>query len=295
MFRLHAKRTQLGSLDLMDRWEVFKLFMVYAIGSAMQKNVEAHPSPTPDDLFQVALAFKDPGIHSRSIYNLEGILLLIIYNLRSTSSSSIWYLIGQAMRIAVDLGLHREIIYLPLEFNKAQALRRLFWCVYALDRHIAWSLGRPFGIPDHDVDSEIPQNIEPMFETLVTCQPTDFERENLSESLDLFIHSIRLSRLRSEMHSTIYRVDMDTSLLLPMVPTLLSSMNEYHKSLPSSLSGTDKEWILMHWNNGIRMILQPFLNDLPQDHELIHLCMKVSGQMCQKFRSMHNHPCHQSL
>lgn len=286
IFQLHMKRNQLLAPNSTKRWEAFKLFTVYAIGSAMQKTSDRINSAAPEDLFRIALNFKDPGMESRSIRNIEGMMLLIIYNLRSTSSSTIWYLIGLAMRTAIDLGLHREINYLSLKYCEAQARRRIFWSVYVLDRHIAWSLGRPFNIADHDIDVVLPVNFEKPFQAANADQLTSFEEENLTKSLGPFVPSIRLVRLRSQIHNKIYRVDKDISLLLPMVPSFLSSLEDYERSLPSSLSQSDNEWIHMHWNNGIRMILQPFLKELPPDHDLIRVCMGASGQMCQLFKKL---------
>ncbi|KAJ5604964.1 hypothetical protein N7510_010118 [Penicillium lagena] len=286
IFQLHMKRNQLLAPNSTKRWEAFKLFIVYAIGSAMQKTPDRYNSAAPEDLFQIALNFKDPVMQSRSIRNIEGMMLLVIYNLRSTSSSTIWYLIGLAMRTAIDLGLHREINYFSLKYCEAQARRRMFWSVYILDRHIAWSLGRPVNIADHDIDVALPVNFEKPFQAAAADQLTSSEEESLTKSLGTFVPSIKLARLRSQIHNEIYRVDKNISLLLPMVPSFLSSLEDYERSLPSSLSQADNEWIHMHWNNGIRIILQPFLKELPPDHDLVRVCMRASGQMCQLFKKL---------
>lgn len=68
IFQLHVKRNQLLALNSTKRWEAFKLFTVYAIGSAMQKTPDRYNSAAPEDLFRIALTFKDPVMQSRSIY-----------------------------------------------------------------------------------------------------------------------------------------------------------------------------------------------------------------------------------
>jgi hypothetical protein len=286
IFQLHMKRTQLLTQASSQSWEIFKLFMVYAIGAAMQKTSARYNSATPEDFFRIALNFKDPVLQPRSIRNIEGMMLLVVYNLRSTSSSTIWYLVGLAMRTAIDLGLHREINYIDLKQSVAQARRRLFWGVYSLDRHIAWSLGRPVNIADRDIDVALPVNLEQSSHSDIPGGLTGFEEENLSENLGVFVPSLELVRLRSHIHNKIYRVDKNISHLLPLVPSLLSSLQDYERSLSPSISQAGNEWIHMHWNNGIRMLIQPFLTELPPDHELIRLCMRASGQMCQLFKKL---------
>lgn len=55
-----------------------------------------------------------------------------------------WALSGLAVRIAVDLGLHK--------ICDTERKRRLFWTAYSLDRKCAISNQRPVGIPDGAID-----------------------------------------------------------------------------------------------------------------------------------------------
>lgn len=56
-----------------------------------------------------------------------------------------WALSGLAVRIAVDLGLHK--------ICDTERKRRLFWTAYALDRKCAIPNQRPVGIPDGAIDT----------------------------------------------------------------------------------------------------------------------------------------------
>ncbi|KAJ6003153.1 hypothetical protein N7451_005700 [Penicillium sp. IBT 35674x] len=265
ILHLHMKRDQLLSSTSANPWDCFKLFMVYAIGSAMQKMTERYNSLSPEELFQTALKFKAPIMESRSVENIQAILLLIIYNLRTSSSSTIWYLIGLAMKTAIDLGLHREFNYHGLKPDQAQTKRRVFWSVYMLERHIAWSLGRPFGIAERDIDVGLPENFEKCLQVNGSAQ---LNADEEIRSLGPFIPSLQLARIRSRIHTKIYRVDKEVSTLLPLVGPLLSELEDYKRSIPPNLLQSDNEWLHMHWNNGVRMLLQPFLSELPPDHDL---------------------------
>jgi hypothetical protein len=86
------------------------------------------------------------------------------WNSRSTSSaqthnqtdtypvalSQAWVVAGQAVRGAQDLGLHRSPAKARMSDRDKERRRRVWWCVYGLDRSLSVSLGRPSGINDDD-------------------------------------------------------------------------------------------------------------------------------------------------
>jgi hypothetical protein len=48
-----------------------------------------------------------------------------------------WLLVGQAVRTAQDLGLHRSPKPLKLTQVEKETRRKVWWCVYGLDRCLA--------------------------------------------------------------------------------------------------------------------------------------------------------------
>ncbi|KAF8528868.1 fungal-specific transcription factor domain-containing protein [Hysterangium stoloniferum] len=71
-----------------------------------------------------------------------------------------WLLVGQAVRIGQDLGLHRTPKHLALSATDKQTRRKVWWSVYTLDRMLAIALGRPFGVDDRDCDTEFPLQVD---------------------------------------------------------------------------------------------------------------------------------------
>ncbi|KAI0829489.1 fungal-specific transcription factor domain-containing protein [Trametes gibbosa] len=68
-----------------------------------------------------------------------------------------WQLVGQAVRAAQDIGLHRTPKWLTtLTLIEKETRRKIWWGVYTLDRMLALALGRPLAIEDADCDVEIP-------------------------------------------------------------------------------------------------------------------------------------------
>ncbi|KAJ5245831.1 hypothetical protein N7468_000814 [Penicillium chermesinum] len=289
LYNTHDERlgstVTLAPQDASTRWRYFKLYMVYAIGAATCRISQKSTSVSSKDLLRTALKYKSPLTELRSLQSIEAMLLLTMYNCRVPTSSMVSSMVSAAMRTAITLGLHREAGYTHLKPEESRRQRRLFWSVYLMDRSIARLLDRPFTIGEHEIDVRLPDYEEPS-QTFRSRQ--SFLRDRGTDaSEDVFLPIIRLVRLKSQIQTRVRRVGMEVSLLLPEINPLYSALKEFKSSLKSNLSPIDNDWINLQWHNGIRILLQPLLRDLPPDHELIQSCMKASGQMCQFFKGLH--------
>lgn len=113
---------------------------------------------------------------------LQAVLLLAGLALLRPVPPGLWYIIGVAGRLAVDLELHSEDINHNLD-NQAvigdseesrsigrkqwtrDLRRRLWWCVYSFDRLVSTCVGRPFGITDQVVTTEFPSLLDDQYIT----------------------------------------------------------------------------------------------------------------------------------
>ncbi|RAL16751.1 Zn(II)2Cys6 transcription factor [Aspergillus homomorphus CBS 101889] len=134
------------------------------------------------------------GDGSGALEELQAVLLLASFALLRPVAPGLWYIVGVAMRLAVDLGLHYEDgteIDAPGDetINRTQGKgtdksktrvdtrelgrrewvrdlrRRLWWCVYSLDRLVSCCVGRPFGISDQSISTEFPCEFEDKYIT----------------------------------------------------------------------------------------------------------------------------------
>ncbi|RDW94227.1 putative Zn(II)2Cys6 transcription factor [Aspergillus mulundensis] len=289
IYGLHARRHEPVGPSTVEQFARFKIFMVYAIGAAILRMTEMYDSTPPRNYFVTAMQYQPAIQGSLSISSIEALMLLAMYNLQSSASSSVWYMMGLATRICVDFGLHREAQYRRLRPYEAQRRRRLFWSVYLNERSVAWSLGRPFSIGDEEIDAEPPADIDDSLPE--TADKELFQTpKNPSEQWDgpnirCFIACIKLSRISSRTRASVYRLDRDTQSLLHQVHPLLEMLDEYQRTLPC-LSDYENDFIQMHWNSATRTLLHPFLNILPPDDDLARRCLYSSGQMCQYFKRL---------
>ncbi|KIY49579.1 hypothetical protein FISHEDRAFT_41892 [Fistulina hepatica ATCC 64428] len=117
-----------------------------------------------------------------------------------------WILIGQAVRIAQDLGLHRSPRRLLLTPIDKETRRKVWWGVYTLDRMLALALGRPLGINDSDCDVEYPVEIDDEY------LPEYFSVTGASASrtplMTGFVALIKLYQIAGRVLQEVYAVDL---------------------------------------------------------------------------------------
>ncbi|KAL5527321.1 hypothetical protein ACEPAG_6112 [Sanghuangporus baumii] len=90
------------------------------------------------------------------IAHVQCIVLLSSFLCAVNCLPQAWLLVGQAVRMSQDLGLHRSTRHVNMTALEKHVRRKVFWSVYSLDRMLAMALGRPLGIEDSDCDAEYP-------------------------------------------------------------------------------------------------------------------------------------------
>lgn len=129
-----------------------------------------------------------------ALEELQAVLLLASFALLRPVAPGLWYIVGVAMRLAVDLGLHYEDgtgidgpgnVNINRTHDKSSDKgkhridvhergrrewvrdfrRRLWWCCYSFDRLVSCCVGRPFGISDQAISTEFPSILEDKYIT----------------------------------------------------------------------------------------------------------------------------------
>lgn len=198
--------------------EMYLMNIVFAIGAGI---IWGSSDPTPETLHSSESAPKRPRLASQQaqpeeyhasaivhlgaflsssshvdgnertggdLEELQAVLLLAAFALMRPVAPGLWYIVGVAMRLAVDLGLHYED-GTEIEESKAKQpgdrkarrsidarekgrrewtrdfRRRLWWCTYNFDRLVSTCVGRPFGITDSVVTTSFPSVLDDTFIT----------------------------------------------------------------------------------------------------------------------------------
>lgn len=170
---------------------------------------------------------------------LQAVLLLASFALLRPVAPGLWYIVGVAMRLAVDLGLHYEdgvgLGSGSKDGNQVQSRidarergrrqwirdmrRRLWWCVYSFDRLVATCVGRPFGISDQAINTEFPSMMDDQY---ITKSGLLTPPDGAQTYKHVAFHYFKLRLLQSEIHDVLQyqqaravRRRTDSTVILP--------------------------------------------------------------------------------
>lgn len=209
---------------------------------------------------------------------LEITLLMALFSLMRPAVPGVWYVLGKALRVCVDLGLHNDSTDKTKNCSAytKDRRRRLFWCTYALDRQVCFYLGRPVGIPEASITTPFPSSLD---DSLISEDATDIEDYSYvvgkipsSKSIALMIFCIR--QIQLEVQRTLYENEE--------LPRRFSTLDEWkiyiHAKLENWWEKTPKraletacdfnvEYFMLNYNHTLHMIhgLSPKSYDLTKD------------------------------
>ncbi|KAK1541337.1 hypothetical protein CPAR01_07326 [Colletotrichum paranaense] len=176
-----------------------QFLIIMAFGKALL--VPGNPNQTPpgSDLVTRALELLPDvhGLYQDPVLSVEILCGLALYLQSVDHRNSAYTYIGQAFRIAVSQGLHREPLRDQLNDSEANRLRCVWWTLYILDRKMSSLMGAPNSIQDSDITVQLPRS-----------DPVVHKYKALG------IHVV-LSQLLAKVLNTVYGVDgkLDPSFL----------------------------------------------------------------------------------
>ncbi|KZL82218.1 zn 2cys6 cluster transcripitional activator [Colletotrichum incanum] len=209
------------------------LYMVLAVGyTAQSRDKQDEYYRRGLDFVARALPFADKALMPGYPTQIQSLILFTQYSMLDPSHFDSWYLIGFASRAVVDLGFHQDPPQLQVPDKAALDLRRrMFYCVYALDRTISMIRTRSFSFTDDSINVEYPSNSGLSSGPITGPQSAD-------SALVLF----QLRRLQSEWYQTLFQAD---SAPLPDAASFIwqmcLEMREWHESLPDNLPSGIRE------------------------------------------------------
>lgn len=218
--------------------ELYMLNMVFAIGGgiimgALAKTETQNSAAKPGEGKMSSRQAQPEEYHASAIVHLEAclnnsgggleelqaVLLLANFALLRPVPPGLWYIVGVAVRLAVDLGLHYEDgkdvdsglkekagAQTELQLRERgrrefvrDLRRRLWWSTYSFDRLVSICVGRPFGISDQVITTEFPSLLE---DSLITPEGfKDAPPDQVAQPTYKLVahHYFRLRLLQSEI------------------------------------------------------------------------------------------------
>ncbi|KAH7089245.1 fungal-specific transcription factor domain-containing protein [Paraphoma chrysanthemicola] len=97
---------------------------------------------------------------SNPLSSLHSLTLVVIYLLRLDATERAQKVLSLAIVHAHHLGIHLNQIHANIPETQSVLFKRVWWCMYVLDRRLALVLGRPFLIHDNNIHIDIEDSLE---------------------------------------------------------------------------------------------------------------------------------------
>jgi hypothetical protein len=164
--------------------------------------------------FAAAIEPMDYILEQHNLATVQFLVLLAIHGQRSPYGAGAWSQVRYALTTCVELGLHRvRTMNSPgATPRELEIRRRVFWACYCQDRTTSLLLGRTFGIADRDINVELPSASADFWDLTSPGSPPAAAPEGAQavwSNILPFIHIVKLRKLQSKIHRTVFRVDKD--------------------------------------------------------------------------------------
>ncbi|TDZ22048.1 Pyrimidine pathway regulatory protein 1 [Colletotrichum orbiculare MAFF 240422] len=182
----------------------FQVNIVLSIAASERSRTDERHRRLQQDFFQAASRSLGAALAADDLDCVQCLLLLCIYGSNEPQSVDLWYAVGMALRLAIGMNLHRAENLASKEPLEAEMCKRLFWCVYTMDRSVSMSLGLPLGIQDADISVPLPLSIsddvlaDPTRET-----PLSFGGPDVDD-LSTFLHIVQLRRINADIYRSLH-------------------------------------------------------------------------------------------
>lgn len=115
-----------------------------------------------------------------SLLMVQALALLSLHLQRLNRPNIAWVYLGAAVRMAISLGLHRELPEWSISLHDREMRRRVWWCLYMFDSGESATLGRPILLPSLDTmdvrkPCNVPDTVRGSTEILQLTNLTDSE------------------------------------------------------------------------------------------------------------------------
>lgn len=187
------------------------------------------PSQSPGWCFyEISRRLLPDVVVSSSMTSVQVSVLMGIF-LPSTESRDAGYnLLGLALRMAVNMGMHRSFGADSLHPHVRELRNRLWWSVYVAERIFSVEMGRPLAINDAEIDAPFPVDM-PEWKDL---------SGKVSMNVDGLIAMIKLCRLQGKIVDTVYckPASGEGTIISPKVfERLHNEIEQCRKDLPMRL------------------------------------------------------------
>ncbi|OBT75482.1 hypothetical protein VF21_04902 [Pseudogymnoascus sp. 05NY08] len=173
---------------------------------------------------------------SRPLQSLHSLTLIVVYLLRLEANELAQKVLSLAITHAHHLGLNQERTLDDMPEFEKDMYRRVWWCIYVLDRRLSLLLGRPFLIQDMNVSVNLPQTQRHGVSPSSTCGSSGSSPTAIigTSNMEYLVAMVGFSRVVGKVWEELYSAQAPNknSHLYDYLEGLVEN---WHASVPASL------------------------------------------------------------
>ena len=181
-------------------------------------------------------------LESGSVGNVQAFLLMGNYLQKRDRPNTGYNFIGIAYRVALGLGLHREVSPDKVAGGfTLQQRRLLFWTLYCFESGFSITTGRPILVSDSFIDIRKPQNIDDSLPMISSNLPAEVDYPTTCSAI---IAQARLAVIANKVYNDFLSTRACTDVN-NHIATVEQQINRWRSSLPSFFLRPDvPKWFL---------------------------------------------------
>ncbi|KAM0451161.1 hypothetical protein ACHAPV_010119 [Trichoderma viride] len=184
------------------------------------------------------------ALESGSLAAVQAFLLMGNYVQKRGMPNTGYNMIGIASRMALGLGMHRDIGQ-PSQQDTFQVDRRrlLFWTLFCFDSGLSITTGRPTINIEAFVDTKLPRNVD---ESMLDLGQVALEEVDYPTASSAIIAQTKLAMVANEIHTMFWSIDMPKSESnQDAALTMEVRLFHWRNSLPRYFTSSEvPEWFL---------------------------------------------------
>jgi hypothetical protein len=212
-----------------DKWTVRMVLGIACLSQSEQRG-DTHYSDAVGHI-NAALENAEDVLHPGYVTSIQALVLFTIYAAMDPHHFDSWTLIGAASRAMIDLGIHQDPSRnVAVARGKLEVRRRVYWCVYALDRSTSLVQTRAFSFSDEATHVAFPFSNSATSPRYSSPQAVVFQ-QNFDSALDLF----RIREIQSEWYMDLFQSGREPwQDPYPYIWKQYARMSEWFQDMPQS-------------------------------------------------------------
>lgn len=138
-------------------WQV----LIYVIAALGAFSSATEPTDVDTVLFKEAeKRFSVDMLKTGNISLVQATVLMANYLQKRNRPNSGYNYLGLARRMAMGIGLHKELNHPKVNLLKLEEKRRIWWCLFVFDSGATITFSRPMDFPTGGIEVDIPNNVQ---------------------------------------------------------------------------------------------------------------------------------------